>query len=150
MLKFCEIFHKEIVKLKAVYGYPKSFVDFCIRKYSDNIFIKKKLVLKASKKELIYVLPFTGKKSLQLRTCLVNSTESNIKFCKLKVIFQSPHKLDSMFRYKDSLKKKFSFDIVYRYTRSNWKLTYYGNTYRDVFTRVFTVTVGYTLIISIF
>ena len=146
MLKFCEIFHKEIVKLKAVYGYPKSFVDFCIRKYSDNIFIKKKLVLKASKKELMYILPFSGKKSLLLRTRLVNSTESNIKFCKLKVICQSPHKLDSMFCYKDFFKKKFSSDIVYRYTRSNWKLTYYGNTYRDVFT----VAVGYTLIISIF
>ena len=111
-----ERFHKEIDKLKTIFennGYPKSFVDFCINKYLDKVFIKKEVVLKASKKELICVLPFLGKKSMQLRTRLVNSTESNLKFCKLKVIFQSPCKLNSLFCYKDSLQKKIRSDIVY-------------------------------------
>ena len=72
---------------------------------------------------------------MQLRTCLVNSIESNLKFCKLKVIFQSPCKLNSLFRYKDSLQKKIRSDIVYRYTCSNCKITYYGKTYRHFFTR---------------
>ena len=36
----------------------------------------------------------------------LNSIESNLKFCKLKVIFQSPCKLNSLFHYKDSLHKK--------------------------------------------
>ena len=36
-------------------------------------------VLKSSKKELICVLPFIGKKLLQLRTRLVNSIESQLK-----------------------------------------------------------------------
>ena len=43
--------------------------------------------MKASKKELICVLPFLGKKSMQLRTRLVNSVENNLKFSKPKVIF---------------------------------------------------------------
>ena len=80
-----EHFHQEIDKLKTIFknnGYPKSFVDFCIKKYLDNVFIKKKVVLKASKKEMICVLLFLGKKSMQLRTRLVNSIESNLKFCK--------------------------------------------------------------------
>ena len=72
---------------------------------------------------------------MQLRTCLVNSIESNLKFCKLKVIFQSPCKLNSLFRYKDSLQKKIRSDIVYRYMCSNCKVTYYGKTYRHFFTR---------------
>lgn len=59
----------------------------CIKKYSDKVFIKTNLVLKASEKELICVLPFIGKKSLQLRTHLVNSIESSSKFCKVEVIF---------------------------------------------------------------
>ena len=92
--------------------------------------MKKEVVLKASKKELICVLPFLGKRSMQLRTRLVNSIESNLKFCKLKVIFQSPCKLNSLFRYKDSLQKKIRFDIVYRYKCSNCKVTCYGKTYR--------------------
>ena len=72
---------------------------------------------------------------MQLRTRLVISIESNLKFCKLKVIFQAPCKLNSLFRYKDSLQQKFCSDIVYRYMRSNCKVTYYGKTYCHVFNR---------------
>ena len=133
-----ERFHQEIDKLKTIFennGYPKSFVDFCIKKYLDKIFIKKEVVLEASKKELIYVLPFLGKRSMQLRTRLVNSIESHLRFCKLKVIFQSPCKLNLLFRYKDSLQKKIRSDITYRYMCSNCKVTSYGKTYRHFFTR---------------
>ena len=104
-----ERFHQGIDKLKTIFennGYPKSFVDFCIKKYLDKVFIKKKVVLKASKKELICVLPFPGKKSLQLRTRLLNSIENNLKFCKVKVIFQSPCKLNSLFLIKIPFRKR--------------------------------------------
>ena len=72
---------------------------------------------------------------MQLRTRLVNSIESNLKYYKHKVTFQSPCKLNSLFRYKDSLQKKIRSDIVYRYMWSNCKVTYYGKTYRQFFTR---------------
>ena len=72
---------------------------------------------------------------MQLRTCLVNSIESNLKFCKHKVIFQSPCKLNLLFRYKDSLHKKIHSNIVYRYICSNCKVNYYGKTYCHFFTR---------------
>ena len=85
--------------------------------------------------ELICVLPFIGNKSLQLRTRLVNSIENNLKFCKLKLIFQSPCKLSWMFRYKDSLEKEIHPDIVYRYTCSNCKVAYHCKTYCNSFTR---------------
>ena len=133
-----ELFHQETDKLKTIFksnGYPKSFVDLCIKKWLDKVFIKKGVVLTASKKELICVLPVIGNKSLQLRTRLVNSVENNLKFCKLKVIFQSPCKLSSWFCYKDSLKKEIRSDIVCRYTFSNCKVTYYGKTYHHFFTR---------------
>ena len=42
-------------------SYPKSLVDFCIKKYLDKVFIKKEVVLTASKKELICILPFIEK-----------------------------------------------------------------------------------------
>ena len=51
-----ELFHQEIHKLKTNFennSYPKSFVDLYIKKYLNKVFIKKKVVLKASKKELI-------------------------------------------------------------------------------------------------
>ena len=133
-----ERFHQEIDKLKTIFeknGYPICFIDFCIKKYLDNVFIKKRVVLEALKKELICVFPFLRKKSMQLRTGLVNSIESNLKFCKFKLIFQSPCKLNSLSHYKDSLQKKIHSDIVYRHMCSNGKVTYYGKTYRCFFTR---------------
>ena len=125
-----QLFNQESGKVKTIIennGYPKSFVDFYIKKYLDKVFIKEELVRKASKKEVIFVLLFIGKKSLQLGTRLVNSIE-NVN-CKLKVVFQSPCKLNSLFPYKDSPKKKIRSDIVYRYTCSNCKVKTYGKTY---------------------
>ena len=58
-----------------------------VLKSNYKVFIKKEVVPKDSKKEPICTLPFTGKKSLQLRTRLVNSIENNLKFCKLKRYF---------------------------------------------------------------
>ena len=130
-----ELFHEEIDKLKTIFrnvSYPKSFVDLCIKKQLDKIFIKKEVILKASKKELVCVLPFIGNKSLQLRTRLVNSIKNNLKFCKRKVIFQSTCKLILLFRYKDSLKKEIRSDILYRYKCTNCRITYYGKTYRHL------------------
>ena len=62
-----ELSYQEIDKLNTIFennGYPNSFVDLCIKKYLDKVFIKKEVVLKALKKELIYVLPFIGNESL--------------------------------------------------------------------------------------
>ena len=80
-------------------------------------------------------LPFIGKKSLQLRSRLVKSIQRNLKFCSLNVIFQSPCKLHTSFKFKDSLGKKIRSDLLYRYTCSNCNVTYYGKTYRHFFTR---------------
>ena len=77
-------------------------------------FLSKEKFLKASKKELICILLFIGKDSLQLRILLVNSKGNNLKFCKLKIIFQSPCKLNLLFHHKDSLNKKIHSDTVYR------------------------------------
>ena len=116
-------------------GYPSSFIDVCIKKFLDRLFIDKKVFSVAPKKELICVLPFIGKKSLQLRSKLVKSIQNSFPFCQPKVIFQSPCKLRTLFRFKDTLDKKLRSNIVYRYTCSNCNVTYYGKTYRHFFTR---------------
>ena len=84
---------------------------------------RKKTFLTASKKQLVYVLPFVGKKSLQLRSRLVKSTQGNLQFCSLKVVFQSPCKLRSLFYFEDTLDKKIRSDLVYRYTCGNCNVT---------------------------
>ena len=93
---------------------------------------KEEISLRLNQKDF---LPFIGKKSLQLRSRLVKSIQRNLKFCSLNVIFQSPCKLHTLFKFKDSLDKKICSDLIYRYTCSNCNVTYYGKTYRNFFTR---------------
>ena len=76
-----ELFHLEIDKLETVFennGHP-SFVDLCIKKYLEKVFMRKEVLLKPSKKEFLYVLPFIGNQSLQLRTRLVKFKENKPK-----------------------------------------------------------------------
>ena len=133
-----ELFHQEILKLKDIFkrnGYHTSFINNCVKRFLDKVFIKKNTFLTASKKQLVCVLPFIGKKSLQLRSRFIKSIQGNLQFCSLKVVFQSPCKLRSLFHFKDTLDKKIRSDLVYRYTCSNCNVTYYGKTYQHFFTR---------------
>ena len=132
---FSELFHKEIENLKNIFGkngYPLNFTDFCIKKYLNNLYVKKDVCLLAPKKQLTCVLPFFGEKSLQLRSRLVNSVNKTVRFCNLKVVFRSQRKLNTVFRFKVSLNKKIHSFLVYRYRCSNCDVTYYGKTYKTM------------------
>ena len=112
-----ELSHQEIIFLKDILkrnGYPSNFIDKCVKTFLDKIFIEKKVFSIAQKKELVCVLPFIGKKSLQLRSQLVKFIQQNLKFCGLNVIFQSPCKLHTLFKFKDPLDKKIRSDLIYR------------------------------------
>ena len=133
-----QLFNQEILNLKDIFkrnGYPCNFIDVCIERFLNYVFIDKKIYALAPKKELVCVLPFIGKKSLQLRSKLVKSVQNNLSFCHLKVVFQSPYKLHTLFRFKDTLNKKIRSHLVYRYSCNSCKATYYGKTYRHFFAR---------------
>ena len=126
-----EIFDQEIIFLRDKFkrnGYLSNFIDKCVKTFLDKSFIEKKVFSVAQKKESVCVLPFIGKKSLQLRSRLVRSIQQNLKFCSVNVISQSPCKLHTLFEFKDSLDKKICSDLIYCYTCSNCNVTYYGKT----------------------
>ena len=59
-----EFLHQVILNLKGIFkrnGYPCNFIDVCIKRFLNNIFIDKKLYTLAPKKDLVCVLPFIGK-----------------------------------------------------------------------------------------
>ena len=133
-----ELFHQEILNLKDIFkrnGYPGNFIDVCIKRYLNQVFIDKKIYALAPKKELVSLLPFIGKKSLLLRSKLVKSIQNNLRFCHLKVVFQSPYKLHTFFRFKDTLNKKISSHLVYRYSCSSGNAAHYCKTYQHFFTK---------------
>ena len=133
-----EKFHSEISSLKSVFksnGYPKNFLDSCINYFLDKLLVKNKVSLTVPKLQLVGVLPFTGKSSLDLSARLRCTIEKNIPFCKLNVVFRSTCRLSNLFRFKDSLEKKILSGIVYCYTCSNCKVNYHGKTFQHFFTR---------------
>ena len=128
----------EIETLKSILkhtSYPHNLVNHCIKKFLNKLFVQRGLNFMVPKRELICILPYLGKASLDLRTGLRQTIRSNLPFCKLKIIFRSKCRLNTLFRFKDSLEKKICSGIIYRYTCSNCKVTYYGKTFRHFYTR---------------
>ena len=76
-----------------------------------------------------------SKLSFDLSTRLRPTIERDLPYCKLKLIVRSKCRLNSLFRFKDPLEKKIRSGIIYRYTCSNCKVTYYGKTFRHFYTR---------------
>ena len=62
------------------------------------------------KRELTFVLPYLGKLSLDLRARLRRTIEKDLSYCKLKIMFRSKCRLNTLFRFKDSLKKEFALE----------------------------------------
>ena len=87
------------------------------------------------KRELTFVLPYSAKLSLDLRTRVRQTIERDLRYCKLKIIFRSKCRLNTLFRVKDPFEKKIHSGIIYRCTCRNCKVTYYGKTFRHVYTR---------------
>ena len=68
-----ENFHREIEILKSIFkhnNYPKNFVNQCVKKFLNKLFIKKDLNFMVPNTDLTFVLPYLGKLSLNLRTRL--------------------------------------------------------------------------------
>ena len=80
----------------------------------NKLFIQRDLNFLVPKTELTRVLPYLGKASLDLRTKLGRTIEWNLLYCKLKVIFKSKCRLNTVFCFKDSLEKKICSGIIYR------------------------------------
>ena len=73
-----ENFQWEIETLKSILkhnNYPQNFVNRCIKKFLNKLFIKKDINSMVPKRELTFVLPYLGKFSFDLRTRLRQTIE---------------------------------------------------------------------------
>ena len=102
----------------------------------NKLFVPRNPNFTVPKRELICVLPYLGKASLDLRTKQRRTIERNLQFCKLKMICRSKCRLVTLFRFKDSLEEKIHSGIIYRHRCKNCNVTYYGKTFRHFYTRV--------------
>ena len=110
-------------------------MNHCIKKFLNKLFVQRDLNFTVPKRELVFVLPYLGKASLDLRIKLRRTIQRNLPFSKLKIIFRSQCGLNTLLHFKDSLEKKIHSGIIYRCRCSNCNFPYYGKTFRHFYTK---------------
>ena len=94
-------------------SFPTNLVDKCIKIFLNKHFSQKILENNVPKKELFIVLPYLSMSSLGFRARSQKSINSNISFCKIKIIFKSSTRLVNFFRFKDKISLCLHSNTVY-------------------------------------
>ena len=106
-------FHFEVETLKKTLyknAYPIKFVDKCIAKVVNNVFVQKTLFTTAPKFELRIVLPYLGNISSITKKRQNRCIGKRLKFCKLKIIFQTGNRIKN-FRCKDRVPETWNLSL---------------------------------------
>ena len=111
-------FHEEVIKLKVIWqknGFPLFFIDRCVKKFLDKLFVKKTSE-SSKKKEVIFPMVFLGKITLQVKKKLQSTFKELCPGLKLKIVLSSPNRLRSGFMFKDRLSCEMDCMICYKFT----------------------------------
>ena len=107
-----------------------------IKNFLNNRLTEKPVTLTAEKKQLVIVLPFLGKLSLDLKTRLKNSIIKNLPFYKVSVTFKSSTRISNFFQFKDKMPYCLRSNVVYKFSYSRCNVIYYGKTCQHLSVRV--------------
>ena len=87
-------FHSEVCHLKKIFKknvFLIKLIDSCIKKFLNKSLTEKPVTLTAEKKDLVTVLPFLGKSSLDLRIRLKIVSVKTFPFVKLELFLNLQH-----------------------------------------------------------
>ena len=133
--------HQEIGRLKTIWqknSFPLSFIDRCIKKFLDKLFVKRNTSKPAStKKEVLICTEFLGKVSLQMKKKLQQIFRECGKGLHLRIVFKSPNRLRNGFSFKDSLSVNMDSFLLYKYTCDTCNCVYIGETKRHFQVRAY-------------
>ena len=82
-------FHQETCKIKYIFiknGYSERFIDKCVKTFVNKVFIPKRIIQTAEKKQVTIVLPYMGMITTELKVKLHRITTQLLK---LRVIFKN-------------------------------------------------------------
>ena len=128
-------FHFEIEKLKEILlsnRYSNKFIDKCISKFMNKLYIKKPVMLTVPKKQLYLVLPYMGKMSALVKSGLARSLHKRLPFCKVRVVFKTSNHLRNYFNFKDVVPEPLRSCQIYNFTCRNCNASYTGKTFRHM------------------
>ena len=117
-------------------NFPLSFIDRCVKKFFDQLFIKRNASKPVSnKKEVMICLVFLGKISIQVKKKLLHIFKECGKGIHLRVVFKSPNRLRSGFSFKDRLPQDMDSMLLYKFTCNTCNCVYIGETKRHFLVR---------------
>ena len=132
-------FHFEIEKLKEILlsnGYSNNFIDKCISKFMNKLYIKEPVILTVPRKQLYLVLPFMGKMSALVKSGLARSLHKRLPFCKVKIVFKTSNRLKIYFSFKDVVPEPLRSCQIYNCTCGSCNASYIGKIFRHMKVRV--------------
>ena len=71
-----------------------------------------------------------------VKTRLTKTMNKHMKFCKLRVIFETNNRLRNYFRFKGSVHKTLRSHLIYNFSCGSCTASYIGKTYRHFKVRV--------------
>ena len=100
-------FHHEIYKVKYIFikkGYSERFLDKCVKTFLNKVFIPKRIIQTAEKKQVTIVLPYMGMISTELKVKLHKTFKQLLPACDLRVIFKVSLHMKNYYNFKDKIK----------------------------------------------
>ena len=126
-------FHFEIEKLKEILlsnRYSNKFIDKCIPKFMNKLYIKKTVMLTVPKKQLYSVLPYMGKMSALVKSGLPRSLHKRLPFCKVRIVLKTSNHLRNYFSFKDVVPEPLRSCQIYNFRCESCNASYIGKTFR--------------------
>ena len=119
-------------------SFPLLFIDKCVKKFLDKLFIKRKKEKDSSaKKEITVTLEVLGKIFLQGKRQLIEAFRTCNKDIKLNVVFKSFVRMSNAFQFKDQIPKCLNSMLLYKSTCNTCISVYIGKTKRHYLVRHF-------------
>jgi hypothetical protein len=128
----------EIRKLKGIFiqnGYSMGFLDVIVAKFLDRTITPRLPVYTVPKKQLLLVLPYLGKVSLQVRNRL-QSVFRCLPHIQLRIVFTSNNRIGTLLPFKDKIPLGLRSGVVYKFSCAACNSCYYGQTRRHLHTRI--------------
>ena len=82
--------------------YPRDFIE-CIKEFSNRVLTSKIVLSKILKKDLMIVLAYSGKLSLQIHAKINRVKKNKLPYCNFRIVFHTKCKLINFFTIKDTI-----------------------------------------------
>ena len=132
-------FNHEVYKLQKILSknaYPQKFIDQCIQKFLNNMYIQKPQIPTVPTKELVIILPFLGKMFHIIKTRITTFMNKQIKFGYLRVIFHTNNRLRNYLHFKYFVPETLWSSLIYKFSYRICTTSYTGKTYQHFKVRV--------------